>query len=85
MAKALGTLTLLSNEIPALLRKNSSVGLLHSAGTLGDPAARSDERWALTPPFHPYSKALSSTMSRIPCRPSRKLSFAAVYFLWHFP
>ena len=29
------------------------------------------ERWALTPPFHPYLVAVSSA--------------GAVYFLWHFP
>src|SRR4029077_4798648 len=58
---------------------------LHHAG-FSLPRLLPDERWALTPPFHPYQqKRLCTTMSRFPCRPSQQLPFAAVYFLWHFP
>jgi len=58
---------------------------LHHAG-FSLPRLLPDERWALTPPFHPYQqKRFWKTMSRFPCRPSQKLTLAAVYFLWHFP
>ncbi len=58
---------------------------LHHAG-FSVPRLLPDERWALTPPFHPYQqKRFQKTMSRFPCRPSQKLSLAAVCFLWHFP
>jgi len=52
----------LSSRLPVLLF------VLHHIGFVVPPCLRL-ERWAFTPPFHPYRKVFSS----------------AVYFLWHFP
>ena len=58
---------------------------LHHAG-FSVPRLSPSERWALTPPFHPYLQiSISKASCRFPCAMPPCSISPAVFSLWHFP